>query len=78
MKIKAAVVNKKEDKFEIQELTLAPLQPREVLVKVKAVGLCHTDLSVKAGKLPTNYPVVLGHEGSGVVDSVGDSITQFK
>jgi aryl-alcohol dehydrogenase len=78
MKTKAAVVNKKEDKFEIQELTLAPLKPREVLVKVKAVGLCHTDLSVKAGSLPTNYPVVLGHEGSGVIEEVGESITQFK
>ncbi|WP_194850907.1 NAD(P)-dependent alcohol dehydrogenase [Nonlabens antarcticus] len=78
MKTKAAVVNKKEDKFEIQELTLAPIQSREILVKIKAVGLCHTDLSVKAGNLPTNYPVVLGHEGSGVVEKVGDSITAFK
>jgi aryl-alcohol dehydrogenase len=54
------------------------LKPREVLVKVKAVGLCHTDLSVKAGSLPTNYPVVLGHEGSGVIEEVGESITEFE
>jgi aryl-alcohol dehydrogenase len=78
MKTNAAVVHKKEDKFEIKELTLAPLQSREVLVKIKAVGLCHTDLSVRSGNLPTNYPVVLGHEGSGVVEEIGDNITQFK
>lgn len=78
MKTKAAVVSKKEAKFEMKELHLSTIKPREILVKIKAVGLCHTDLSVRDGNLPANFPVVLGHEGSGVVEKVGDGITNFE
>ena len=49
-------------------------RPDEVIVRMAAVGLCHTDLSVRSGVLPTAYPVVLGHEGAGVVEAVGSAV----
>ncbi|WGK64070.1 NAD(P)-dependent alcohol dehydrogenase [Croceiramulus getboli] len=78
MKAKAAVVSEKEADFKIQEVELAPITDREVLIKIKATGLCHTDLAVKDGMLPTNYPVVLGHEGSGIVEEVGSAVEGLK
>jgi len=78
MNIKAAIVNKKKAKFEFEDLEIASPASHEVLIKIVATGLCHTDLSVKDGYLPTNYPVVLGHEGSGVIEKVGDHVTDLK
>ncbi|MFF0456431.1 NAD(P)-dependent alcohol dehydrogenase [Nocardia africana] len=49
--------------------------PGEVLVRMVATGVCHTDLSVLAGRLPTPLPAVLGHEGAGVVERVGPAVT---
>ena len=48
----------------------------EILVRVVATGVCHTDLVVRDGMLPTPQPVVLGHEGAGVVERVGESVTK--
>lgn len=48
--------------------------PGEVLVRVGASGVCHTDLSLLNGRIPAPYPCVLGHEGAGVVDDVGDGV----
>jgi aryl-alcohol dehydrogenase len=78
MKVKAAVVQKKKAKFEFQDIEIADPAPHEVLIKIKATGLCHTDLSVKDGNLPTNYPVILGHEGAGVIEKVGEHVTNLK
>ncbi|MFD0862064.1 NAD(P)-dependent alcohol dehydrogenase [Sungkyunkwania multivorans] len=74
MKTKVAIVKEKEKEFEIQEVEIDEPKAHEVLVKVVATGLCHTDLSVKDGILPTNYPVVLGHEGAGIVEKVGSHV----
>ncbi|MET9491116.1 NAD(P)-dependent alcohol dehydrogenase [Nocardia sp. NPDC006630] len=49
--------------------------PGEVLIRLVSTGVCHTDLSVLAGRLPTPLPAVLGHEGAGVVEAVGDGVT---
>ena len=49
--------------FELREVFLAPLQPDEVLVEIRATGLCHTDLSFANGTLPCSPNAVLGHEG---------------
>jgi alcohol dehydrogenase len=57
--------------FVIDEITLAPPGPGEVLVEIRAAGLCHSDLSVVDGSRPRVMPMVLGHEASGIVREVG-------
>jgi len=57
--------------FVIDEITLAAPGPGEVLVEIKAAGLCHSDLSVVDGSRPRGMPMVLGHEASGIIREVG-------
>ena len=57
---------------------MAPLQANDVLVRVRASGLCHTDLEVIQGTLAYPTPIVLGHEGAGVVEAVGSAVTRVK
>lgn len=78
MKIKAAVVREKAQPFTIEELELDNPQPDEVLVRIVATGLCHTDLIVRDQYYPVALPAVLGHEGAGIVEQVGDRITKVK
>jgi aryl-alcohol dehydrogenase len=78
MKIKAAVVFEKGGPFQIKEVELDPPKTNEVLVKVTACGVCHTDDGVRQQKLPTPLPAVLGHEGCGVVEAAGPGVTAFK
>jgi len=59
----------------IQQLRLDDLRPDEVRVRMVAAGVCHTDAIVRDGIYPTPLPAVLGHEGAGVVEAVGDAIT---
>jgi aryl-alcohol dehydrogenase len=60
--------------FEINEVDLGAPRADEVLVRVTATGVCHTDLSCADGLFPIPMPIVLGHEGAGVVESVGDAV----
>ncbi|HVY04901.1 MAG TPA: Zn-dependent alcohol dehydrogenase [Burkholderiales bacterium] len=78
MKFKAAVLNKVNEPMTLDTLDMAPLAPSDVLVKVKASGLCHTDLEVIQGSLAYPLPIVLGHEGAGIVEAVGSEVTQVK
>ncbi len=50
-------------------------EPREVLVRIINAGLCHSDISVLDGTIPFPTPVVMGHEGAGVVEAVGSAVT---
>src|SRR6185312_1208997 len=75
MKINALVVEEKNAPFVPEQLELDAPGPGEVLVKVAAVGLCHTDLITQAGDMPLPLPGVLGHEGSGVVEAIGAGVT---
>lgn len=59
----ALLVEEPASPFQTCAVELEPLQPSEVLVEVKATGICHTDAAVQHGKLPAGYPIVLGHEG---------------
>jgi Zn-dependent alcohol dehydrogenase len=61
----------------IEELELAPPQSGEVLVRLAAAGLCHSDLSYLDGTLGKPFPLVLGHEASGVVEAVGPGVTDL-
>jgi len=77
MKIKAAVVHKANDPYVIEEVDLAEPKANEVLVKIVASGLCHTDYILVCGNLSALHPVVLGHEGSGIVERVGEQVKDF-
>lgn len=72
--VTAAVVREVGAPFTFERLLLDDPRPDEVRVRIEAVGLCHTDLAVQHGHLPTKFPVVLGHEGAGVVEQVGDAV----
>ena len=71
MRITAAVTESKGAPFALQELELGDLRPDEVLVRVAAAGICHTDLIMRDQWYPVPLPAVLGHEGAGVIERVG-------
>ncbi len=78
MKITAAVVPARSAPFEIETLDLAAPLADEVLVRVVASGMCHTDLHARDGYFPNlPYPVVCGHEGAGIVEQVGAAVTDI-
>lgn len=77
MKMKAAVAPATGKPFEIQEVDLEEPRSNEVLVRIAGAGLCHTDLFFK-NDLPIPLPAVYGHEGSGIVEKVGESVTEIK
>src|SRR5436189_2177501 len=75
MKIRAAVLEEFGSPLEVQELDLAEPNSGEVLVRLVACGVCHTDLYTASGADPSGYsPTVLGHEGAGVVERVGEGV----
>ncbi|HSS80482.1 MAG TPA: alcohol dehydrogenase catalytic domain-containing protein [Gaiellaceae bacterium] len=75
MKIHAAVLERFGEPLEVQELELAEPRAGEVLVRLEACGVCHTDLFTASGADPSGYsPTVLGHEGAGVVEAVGEGV----
>ena len=61
----------------VQELTLDPPGPGEVLVRIEAAGLCHSDLSVVDGNRVRPVPMLLGHESAGTVEDVGPGVTDL-
>ena len=78
MKIRAAVLERFGEPLEVQEVELAAPAAGEVLVKLEACGICHTDMYTASGVDPSGYsPCVLGHEGAGVVDSIGEGVTSL-
>jgi aryl-alcohol dehydrogenase len=74
MLIQATVTRVKGAAFEIEELELEELRGDEVLVRVVACGICHTDLIIRDQWHPGPLPAVRGHEGAGVVEAVGASV----
>jgi S-(hydroxymethyl)glutathione dehydrogenase/alcohol dehydrogenase len=72
--VKAAVMRAPKAPLAIEEIQIDAPGPREVLVRSAATGVCHSDLHVLEGALPTPLPVVLGHEPAGVVLEVGDAV----
>jgi len=76
MKIKAAVCRAPNTPLDIETLDLEEPRDTEILVRVVATGICHTDIVVRDGLLPTPQPVVLGHEGAGVVERIGKAVSK--
>ncbi len=76
MKIRAAVLEQFGAPLVVQEVELAEPGPSEVLVRLEACGVCHTDLYTASGVDPSGYaPTVLGHEGAGVVERIGEDVS---
>jgi S-(hydroxymethyl)glutathione dehydrogenase / alcohol dehydrogenase len=79
MKIKAAVAWEPKAPLVIEEIDLEGPQKGEVLVKIVASGVCHTDAYTLSGADPEGlFPVILGHEGGGIVEQVGEGVTSLK
>lgn len=78
MKARAAVVTEIGKPLSFMDLDIEDPRDDEILVRIVASGVCHTDLVVQAGMLPVPMPVVLGHEGSGVVEKIGSKVTKVK
>jgi aryl-alcohol dehydrogenase len=75
---RAAVVETGGAPFTLADIDLDELRANEVLIRMVATGLCHTDLTVASGGLPFPLPGVLGHEGAGVVEQVGSAVTSVQ
>ena len=78
MKITAAVVRERGGAFDIDELDLCDPRPGELLVEVKASGMCATDLHGRDAYYPTKFPKVFGHEGAGIVRAIGSGVTTLR
>jgi S-(hydroxymethyl)glutathione dehydrogenase/alcohol dehydrogenase len=79
MRIRAAVLEEFGQPLVIDEVDLAEPKAGEVLVRLVACGVCHTDLYTASGADPSGYaPAVLGHEGAGVVERVGEGVTSVR
>ena len=78
MRFNAAVLHRTGSPLTIERLDIGSLGPDDVLVRLGASGLCHTDLEVIEGSLAYPLPIVLGHEGAGVVEAVGSTVTKLK
>lgn len=76
MKATAAIVRAVGQDFSIEEIDVAEPRGAELLVRMVGVGMCHTDLVARDG-FPVPLPIVLGHEGSGVVEAVGPEVTDI-
>lgn len=76
MEIQAAVTESQGAPFVVQSVELGHLQTHEVLVRVVACGICHTDLIIRDQWYPVPLPAVLGHEGAGVVEAVGAGVVK--
>lgn len=86
MKVRAAVLEAmgaahpyaESRPLKIEELDLDPPGPGEILVRIKAAGLCHSDLSVINGDRPRPMPMALGHEAAGIIEELGAGVTDLK
>ena len=75
MKTTVAIVNEQGGDFLIEEVDLDGPRDDEVLVRIVAAGICHTDIHLKGALPDAMFPKIFGHEGAGVVEAVGDSVS---
>lgn len=76
--IRAAMASTPGAPLSVSELTLADPGPGEVIVRIVACGLCHTDEKARHGQMPLPLPAVLGHEGAGIVEATGPGVERFR
>ena len=79
MEITAAVVGAKGSDFELSKVLLDEPGSEEVLVKIVATGICHTDMVARDFIMGSpNFPVILGHEGAGIIEKIGEDVHHLK
>jgi Zn-dependent alcohol dehydrogenase len=78
VKIRGVVLEETGGPLTVSELELAPPGPHEVLVRLRASGVCHSDYNAVDGTSETRCPAVLGHEGAGVVEELGEGVTRVE
>ena len=78
MNFRAAVLHRPNRPMTVETVSLGALKPGDVLVRVRAAGLCHTDLEVIEGQLAYPMPIVLGHEAAGTVEDVGPGVAELR
>lgn len=76
--MKAAVLREFNQALSLENVSISKPKGREVLVRTAASGICHSDLHVIDGLLPMGVPTILGHEPAGIVEQVGEDVTEFK
>jgi len=76
--MKAAVLYEPNKPLKIEDVEIDDPQANEILVKLETVGVCHTDFSFMKGEMPIPVPVVMGHEGCGIVEKVGANVTSVQ
>ena len=76
--MKAAILYEPKQPLKVEEVDVAPPKAGEVAVRMGAAGVCHSDYHVMNGDLPAPLPAILGHEGAGVVEAVGDGVASVK
>ncbi|MEC9321069.1 MAG: alcohol dehydrogenase catalytic domain-containing protein, partial [Chloroflexota bacterium] len=74
-KSKAVIARNRGEKVEEVEILVPEPGAKEVLVKIKACGVCHTDLHYREGAINDEFPFLLGHEAAGYVEEIGDGVT---
>ncbi|XP_053317542.1 alcohol dehydrogenase 1-like [Spea bombifrons] len=79
IKCRAAVAWEPHKPFSIEEIEVAPPKAHEIRIKILASGICRSDDHIVKGKVPQmNFPLILGHEAAGIVESVGEGVTKIK
>jgi Zn-dependent alcohol dehydrogenase len=76
--VKAAIMYEPNTPLKVEEVTLDEPQVNEVLVKMVTTGTCHSDLHFMKGEMPQPVPIVMGHEGAGIVEKVGPGVTTLQ
>ena len=77
MTMRAAVMQQTKQPLTIRDVELGPLKPGDVLVKIGASSICHTDLEVLEGELKYPLPIILGHEAAGTIAEVGADVSDL-
>jgi len=78
MKVKAAVINEVGAPYVIEDLVLGDLRADEVIIRMVASGICHTDEALRIGDSQCEFPSVFGHEGAGIIEEVGSDVQGFE
>ena len=76
--MKAAVLFETKGKLSVENVDISEPKKDEVMVKIFASGLCHTDWETMHGYQPVNLPAIIGHEGAGIVESIGEGVDHVK
>jgi aryl-alcohol dehydrogenase len=77
MQCTAAVLHERSTSFVLEDVAIEDPRTDEILIQIVASGVCHSDISVINGDLPLPTPIILGHEGSGIVEKVGSGVTRL-